>query len=81
MGVSEVIVLDLVRVGSSEGVNAVFLKNVLEEVPVNVYVGGGVRDIKDLLDLKNLGVSGVLVATALHSGKISIVELKNTKLL
>ena len=78
MGVSGVIVLDLARVGSGEGVNVDFLKKVLEAVPMDVYVGGGVRNIKDLVELKNLGVSGVLVATALHSGKISIEELKQT---
>ncbi len=76
MGVSQVIVLDLVRVGSGEGVNVDFLKKVIAEVGVDVYVGGGVRDINDLVELKNLGVSGALVATALHTGKISIDELK-----
>ena len=69
MGVRDFIVLDLARVGSCEGVNMDFLKKALEE-KVNVYVGGGVRDINDLILLENLGVSGVLVATALHSGKI-----------
>ncbi len=81
MGVSGVIVLDLTRVGSSEGVNVDFLKKVLEAVPMDIYVGGGVRDITDLVALKELGVSGVLVATALHSGKISIEELKQADLL
>ncbi|MGD0995189.1 MAG: HisA/HisF-related TIM barrel protein [Candidatus Bathyarchaeia archaeon] len=81
MGVSGVIVLDLARVGSGEGVNVDFLKEALEAVPMDIYVGGGVRNIKDLVELKNLGVSGVLVATALHSGKISIEELKQTNLL
>ena len=81
MGVSGIIVLDLARVGSGEGVNVVFLKKVLDALPMNVYVGGGVRDINDLLELKELGVSGVLVATALHSGKISIEELKQADLL
>ena len=81
MGVSEVIVLDLARVGSSEGVNVDFLKKMLETTPMDVYVGGGVRNIKDLVELKNLGVSGVLVASALHSGKISIEELKQAGLL
>jgi phosphoribosylformimino-5-aminoimidazole carboxamide ribotide isomerase len=76
MGVSQVIVLDLTRVGSGEGVNVDFLKKVIGEVGVDVYVGGGVRDIKDLVELKNLGVSGALVATALHTGKISIDALK-----
>jgi len=81
MGVSEVIVLDLARVGSGEGVNVVFLKKVLDAISINVYVGGGVRDINDLVELKKLGVSGVLVATALHSGKISIEELKQADLI
>jgi phosphoribosylformimino-5-aminoimidazole carboxamide ribotide isomerase len=76
MGVSQVIVLDLARVGSGEGVNLDFLKKVIAEVGVEVYVGGGVRDINDLVELKKLGVSGALVATALHTGKISIAQLK-----
>ena len=76
MGVSGVIVLDLTRVGSGEGVDVAFMKKALKAASMDVYVGGGVRDIKDLVELKELGVSGVLVATALHSGKISIEELK-----
>jgi len=81
MGVSQVIVLDLLRVGSGEGVNVDFLKRVIDEVGLDVYVGGGVRDLKDLLDLKCLGVRGALIATALHSGKISIEDLKREDLL
>ena len=76
MGISQVIVLDLTRVGSGEGVNVDFMKKVLAEVPLDLYVGGGVRDINDLFELHDAGVSGALVATALHSGKISIEELK-----
>jgi phosphoribosylformimino-5-aminoimidazole carboxamide ribotide isomerase len=66
MGVSQVIVLDLARVGSGEGVNVDFLKKVIDDLGVDVYVGGGVRDIKDLIELNSLGVSGVLVASAFH---------------
>jgi phosphoribosylformimino-5-aminoimidazole carboxamide ribotide isomerase len=79
-GVSQVIVLDLQKVGSGEGVNTHFLKDVLRNVKAEVFVGGGVRDIKDLLELKELGVFGVLVATALHSGKITPENLKQAKL-
>jgi len=75
-GVSQIIVLDLARVGSGEGVNVPFLREVLRNIKANVYVGGGVRDVKDLVELKGVGVFGVLVATALHSGKISLKELK-----
>ena len=81
MGVSQMIVLDLLRVGSGEGVNVDFLKKVIEEVGIDVYVGGGVRGIHDLVELRNLGVSGALVATALHTGKISIDQLKQKDLL
>ena len=76
MEVSEVIVLDLVKVGSGEGVNTDFLRQVLETFKFEVYVGGGVRDIHDLLALKNSGVSGALVATALHNGKITTQQLR-----
>lgn len=81
MGVSQIIVLDLTRVGSREGVNLPFLREVLRNVEAVVLVGGGVRDVKDLLELKDLGVFGVLVATALHLGKISPEELKEAGLL
>jgi phosphoribosylformimino-5-aminoimidazole carboxamide ribotide isomerase len=81
MDVSQIIVLDLTRVGSGEGVNVDFLKKVLRNLRMDVYVGGGVRNIADLIELKGLGVSGVLVATALHSGKISVEELRRKGLL
>jgi phosphoribosylformimino-5-aminoimidazole carboxamide ribotide isomerase len=80
-GVSQIIVLDLARVGSGEGVNLPFLKEVLRTFTGKVFVGGGVRDVGDLLELKELGVFGVLVATALHSGKISLEELRHAELL
>jgi phosphoribosylformimino-5-aminoimidazole carboxamide ribotide isomerase len=80
-GVSQIIVLDLARVGSGEGVNMPFLREVLRNIKANVYVGGGVRDVKDLVELKGIGVFGVLLATALHSGKISLKELKHARLL
>jgi len=81
MGVSQVIVLDLTKVGSREGVNLPFLREVLRNIKAKVFVGGGVRDVMDLVELKDLGVFGVLVATALHSGKISAEELKKSGLL
>lgn len=75
-GVSQVIVLDLARVGSGEGVDMDFLKKVIDEVGVDIYVGGGVRDLDDLVELKALGVSGALIATALHTGKIDVSDIK-----
>jgi phosphoribosylformimino-5-aminoimidazole carboxamide ribotide isomerase len=73
--VKQIIVLDLTRVGSREGVDIEFLKRVIVEVGVDVYVGGGVRNVADLKELNRLGVKGALVATALHNGEIPIGEL------
>lgn len=81
MGVLGFIVLDLARVGSGEGVNIDFLKKALADLGTGVYIGGGVRGVADLIELRDLGVSGVLLATALHNGKISITDLKQAKLL
>jgi phosphoribosylformimino-5-aminoimidazole carboxamide ribotide isomerase len=76
IGLTQAILLDLARVGSQEGVDVAFLRKVLDRVDLEVFVGGGVRDVNDLVKLKELGVYGVLLATALHSGKISVEELK-----
>jgi phosphoribosylformimino-5-aminoimidazole carboxamide ribotide isomerase len=83
MGVSEFILLDLTRVGSNEGINVDILKKASIS-PLDsggFYVGGGIRNVDDILMLKELNVLGVLSATALHSGKIAIKNLKYAGLL
>jgi phosphoribosylformimino-5-aminoimidazole carboxamide ribotide isomerase len=75
MGLSQAILLDLARVGSEEGIDWVFLRRVLEHVSLKVFVGGGVRNLDDLVKSSEMGVSGVLLATALHSGKITVQEI------
>lgn len=81
LGVGRLIVLDLARVGSAEGVNVQFLEELQRRVNVKLLVGGGVRDVKDLLALEKAGVSGVLLATALHSGRIALADLNRVGLL
>jgi phosphoribosylformimino-5-aminoimidazole carboxamide ribotide isomerase len=76
VGVGELIVLDLALVGSGEGIDFALLKEILCSLKIRVLVGGGVRDVSDLVKLKALGIHGVLVATALHSGKITMNELR-----
>jgi phosphoribosylformimino-5-aminoimidazole carboxamide ribotide isomerase len=76
LGVCEIIVLDLTKVGSGEGVDLALLELMLKELDVRVLVGGGVRDTDDLKALNNVGVDGVLLATALHSGRIPVGETR-----
>ncbi len=77
IGVTQIILLDLDRVGTEHGANVEVLKAVLKKTKVEVFVGGGIRDLQDLEEMKNLGVSGALAATALHNGKLKIDELKS----
>jgi phosphoribosylformimino-5-aminoimidazole carboxamide ribotide isomerase len=75
-GVGTLIVLDLARVGSEQGPDFSLLKKLTGTLKVNLLVGGGARDLGDLKKLKEIGVYGVLMATALHSGKISLNQLR-----
>lgn len=77
IGVKQVILLDLDRVGTERGANVDVLKKVLKKTNIKVLVGGGIRNLQDLENLRKLGVSGALVATALHNGKLEVDKLKS----
>jgi phosphoribosylformimino-5-aminoimidazole carboxamide ribotide isomerase len=72
LGVRELLVIDLGRVGSVCGPP---LRAVAELAAglsgVAIYAGGGVRDGDDLRALEAAGATGALVATALHDGRIT----------
>jgi phosphoribosylformimino-5-aminoimidazole carboxamide ribotide isomerase len=78
VGLTQVILLDLARVGSGEGIDWAFLRTVKENVNMRIYVGGGLRGITDLQKLSALKVEGALIATSLHSGRISMEEIRHT---
>lgn len=73
VGVSSMIVLDLSRVGVGEGLGTETLCQRLREAysDLELIAGGGVRSMDDLRRLKSLGVDAVLVASALHDGRIT----------
>jgi phosphoribosylformimino-5-aminoimidazole carboxamide ribotide isomerase len=76
MGWKQVILLDLARVGAGTGVDRTLIAEARRRYSeLTLLVGGGVRDMADLRDLESLGVSGVLVATALHQGNITANDL------
>ena len=61
--------------------NFTLIREIVENVDAEIFVGGGARDMDDLLELKSIGVFGVLIATALHSGQITPMQLRNGGLL
>ena len=72
-GVAAVIVLDVARVGSGQGLDWTLLERLRAAIPgVALLAGGGVRDDEDLRRLADIGCDGALVATALHSGSLRL---------
>jgi HisA/HisF family protein len=72
LGVREVLVIDLARVGSGSGPPLRAVAQLAAALPgVAIYAGGGVRDEHDLRALASAGATGALVATALHEGRIT----------
>ena len=75
-GIGTMIVLDLARVGSGAGVDLEMLARITSVASsVAVYVGGGVRSIADLEQLRRVGCDGALVASALLEGHITERDL------
>ena len=72
LAVGELLVIDLVRVGSGAGPPLDAVTALADALPgVAIYAGGGVRDDDDLRALESAGAAGALVATALHEGRIT----------
>lgn len=72
----DVIVMTLARVGSDAGPDRERLAEMrARSSAVRLWAAGGVRGVADLTGLADLAVSGALVATALHDGRIGPAEL------
>lgn len=70
-GVETLLVLDVGRVGTGEGVELGLLRRLRRRFPgVRLLAGGGVAGAEDLARLAGAGCDGALVATALHNGSI-----------
>jgi phosphoribosylformimino-5-aminoimidazole carboxamide ribotide isomerase len=69
---SRIIVMSLDRVGAGEGPDVVRLAEIGARAPdAKLYAAGGVRGPDDLTALMKIGISGALVATALHDDRIN----------
>ena len=73
LGVRRMIVLDLAKVGVADGTGTEELCSRLTAAHpgLEVIAGGGVRDAADLRRLRDCGVGTVLLASALHDGRLT----------
>jgi phosphoribosylformimino-5-aminoimidazole carboxamide ribotide isomerase len=74
---AHVIVMTLARVGVGTGPDLERLLEFRRRTPTRrIYAAGGVRNATDLRNLAEIGITGALIATALHGGDISAPELE-----
>ncbi len=83
IGFERMIVLDVAAVGVDRGPQVVDLcREIRAAHPhLDLISGGGVRSVDDLRTFHEAGCDGVLVASALHDGKLTRSDLENCDVL
>lgn len=78
LGARRQIVLDLSRVGTSTGIGTEDLcSRIVKECPhVELFAGGGIHTAADIRRLAALGLTGVLIASALHDGTLTPHDIR-----
>jgi phosphoribosylformimino-5-aminoimidazole carboxamide ribotide isomerase len=72
----QIIVMTLARVGMATGPDIERLQAVRRQAPQSrIYAAGGLRGPEDLPPLAKLGITGILVASALHDGRLGADHL------
>lgn len=75
-GAATVLLLDLGRIGTGCGVDLGLLESLRLRLPgIRLLAGGGVLTRRDLERMRDLGCDGALVASAIHSGRLSAADL------
>ncbi len=75
LGASQVIITDISRDGTLEGIDFDFIKKVLKNSGLKFIIAGGIGSLEDIVNLKkieNMGINGVIVGKALYEGKVKI---------
>jgi len=60
--------------GLEEGINPLPVKHLVNSTGLPVVAAGGISSVSDIITLKAMGVSGVVLGSALYSGKIDFME-------
>lgn len=74
MGVKTIIYTDISRDGMMMGPNLKAMQTMKDAVSMEVIASGGVSSIKDLQQLKSIGMPGAIVGKALYNGAIDLKD-------
>lgn len=74
--INSIIILILDKVGTETGINIEFLEMMRSIFNHKIIYGGGIKGLDDIEKLKDVGIDGALVSTAIHKKKIPLNLLK-----
>ncbi|MEO6719881.1 MAG: 1-(5-phosphoribosyl)-5-[(5-phosphoribosylamino)methylideneamino]imidazole-4-carboxamide isomerase [Ferruginibacter sp.] len=76
VGVTNIFCTDISKDGAMQGPSIELYKQIMGEHPeVNLIASGGVSNIDDVRQLKEIGCSGAIIGKAIYEGKVSLEEL------
>ena len=77
-GAQNIFCTDISKDGMMKGPSVDLYKKILSSFPdLHLIASGGVVSINDVITLKEIGCSGVIIGKAIYEGKISLAQLSN----
>lgn len=76
-GAKYVICTDIAKDGMLQGTSNKLYKEIISETKVNLIASGGVSNMDDLIQLKELGCEGAIIGKAFYEGKITLTQLQD----
>ncbi len=75
-GITQLFCTDVAKDGALSGPSTELYKNIIDKFPQLQFIAsGGVSNIDDVINLKELGCSGVIIGKAIYEGRVSLPEL------
>ncbi len=72
----EMLFTDVDVEGRMQGIDEMLIKEVVDSTRMGVIVSGGISSVEDIKKVKGLGAGGVVIGSALYTGKIDFGEVK-----
>ncbi|MBU3132944.1 1-(5-phosphoribosyl)-5-[(5-phosphoribosylamino)methylideneamino]imidazole-4-carboxamide isomerase [Clostridium gasigenes] len=77
LGVKNIIVTDISKDGTLEGPNVDMIKKLKKEVNIDITVSGGIANISDIKELRDVSVYGAITGKAIYAKTLSLEESIN----
>ena len=74
IGVKNIIYTDISRDGMLTGPNLPAMKTMADALKINVTASGGVSRLQDIIDLRKIGVYGVITGKAIYTNNLNLKE-------